>query len=40
MLEAALSQSLEDSNTRAVEAIRQHLEASLPGLLARTLRKA
>lgn len=39
MLEAALGQALEDSNTRAVEAIHQHLEASLPGLLARTLRK-
>jgi HEPN domain-containing protein len=39
MLEAALEQALEDSNTRAVESIHQHLEASLPGLLARTLRK-
>jgi hypothetical protein len=38
MLEAALGQALEDSHTRAVEAIHQHLEASLPGLLARTLR--
>ena len=39
MLEAALGQALEDSNSRAVDAIRQHLEASLPGLLARTLRQ-
>ena len=39
MLEAALDQALEDSRTRAAEAILQHLEASLPGLLARTLRK-
>jgi len=39
MLEAALGQALEDSHARAFESIHQHLEASLPGLLARTLRK-
>ena len=39
VLEAAMKQALEDSNTRAVEAIHQQLEASLPGLLARTFRK-
>jgi hypothetical protein len=39
VLEAVLEQALEDSNTRAVEAIRQQLEATLPGLLARTFRK-
>ena len=38
MLEAALSQALKDSNSRAAEAIYRQLEASLPGLLARTLR--
>jgi hypothetical protein len=39
MLEAALGQALKDSNTRAAEAIYRQLEASLPGLLARTFRK-
>jgi len=39
MLEAALGQALEDSNSRVVEAIHQQLEASLPGLLARTFRQ-
>lgn len=39
MLEAVLSQALEDSNNRATEAIYRQLEASLPGLLARTFRK-
>ena len=39
MLEAALGQALKDSKTRAAEAIYRQLEASLPGLLARTLRK-
>ena len=39
MLEAALGQAVEDSNSRAVEAFRQQLEASLPGLLARTFRQ-
>jgi len=38
MLEAALGQALEDSNARAFESIHQQLEASLPGLLARTFR--
>jgi hypothetical protein len=39
LLEAALGQALEDSNKCAFEAIRQQLEASLPGLLARTFRQ-
>ena len=39
MLEAVLNQALEDSNNRANEAIYRQLEASLPGLLARTFRK-
>lgn len=39
MLEAVLSRALEDSNNRATEAIYRQLEASLPGLLARTFRK-
>jgi hypothetical protein len=39
MLEAALVQALEDSTTRASVSIYQRLEASLPGLLARTFRK-
>lgn len=39
MLESALGQALEDSRTRAVETIHQQLEATLPGLLARTFRK-
>jgi hypothetical protein len=40
MLEAVLRQALEDSNNRATEAIYRQLEASLPGLLARTFRKS
>ncbi|MGD8874566.1 MAG: hypothetical protein PVH38_05400 [Gammaproteobacteria bacterium] len=39
MLEAVLNQALEDNNNRATEAIYRQLEASLPGLLARTFRK-
>jgi hypothetical protein len=39
MLEVALARALEDSNARAVEVVQQQLEASLPGLLARTFRK-
>jgi hypothetical protein len=39
MLEATLGQVLDDSNSRAAEAIHRHLEASLPGLIARTFRK-
>jgi len=39
MLEAALGQALKDSSTHAAEVIYRQLEASLPGLLARTLRK-
>ncbi|HYQ73401.1 MAG TPA: hypothetical protein VET88_15940 [Gammaproteobacteria bacterium] len=40
VLEAALGHALENSNSRTVEAIHQQLEASLPGLLARTFRQS
>jgi len=38
-LETALSQVVETSSARSLDAIQQQLEASLPGLLARTFRQ-
>jgi len=38
-LEATLSRVIEDSSSRSLESVYQQLEASLPGLLARTFRQ-